>query len=76
MTHTCHAEGCSKAVAPKYLMCPRHWGMVPRPQQLEIWRHYRNGQEVDKRPSTEYLAVMKATVDLVARLEGAQGSLL
>lgn len=76
MTHTCHAIGCNKAVPPKYLMCGRHWAIVPKPQQLEIWRHYRPGQEVDKRPSAEYLAVMKATIDLVARAEGAQGSLI
>lgn len=76
MTHTCHAEGCSKAVPPKFLMCGKHWAMVPKSQQLEIWRHYRPGQEVDKRPSAEYLRVMKIAVDLVARAEGQQGSLL
>jgi len=76
MTHTCHAEGCSKACPPKHLMCGRHWAMVPQPQKNEIWRHYRPGQEVDKRPSPEYLAVMKATIETVARLEGVQGSLL
>lgn len=76
MTHTCHAEGCNKACPPKHLMCGRHWAMVPQPQKNEIWRHYRPGQEQDKRPSPEYLAVMKATIDTVARLEGVQGSLL
>jgi hypothetical protein len=76
MTHMCHAEGCSKAVPPKHLMCGRHWAMVPLSQQREIWRHYRPGQEVDKRPSAEYLRVMKIAIDLVARAEGQQGSLL
>lgn len=76
MTHTCHAEGCSKAVPPKLLMCGKHWAMVPKTHQLQIWRHYRPGQEVDKRPSAEYLRVMKIAIDLVARAEGQQGSLL
>jgi len=76
MTHTCHATGCNKAVPPKHLMCGPHWRMVPQAQKNEIWRYYRPGQEVDKKPSPDYLHVMKATIDLVARLEGAQGSLL
>ena len=76
MTHTCHATGCNRAVPPKYLMCGKHWAMVPKSQQLEIWRHYRPGQEIDKNPSAAYLGVMKATIDLVTRLEGAQVPLL
>jgi hypothetical protein len=76
MKHTCHAEGCRTAVPPKYLMCGKHWAMVPQTQRTEIWRHYRDGQEIDKRPSTEYLRVMKIAIDLVARAEGQQGSLL
>lgn len=76
MSHTCHATGCGKPVAPKFLMCGKHWAMVPKPQQAEIWRHYRPGQEVDKRPSGAYLTVMKVAIDTVALAEGAQGSLL
>jgi len=76
MTHTCHAEGCNKAVPPKFLMCGKHWAMVPLTQQREIWRHYRPGQEIDKRPSADYLRVMKIAIDLVSRAEGQQGSLL
>lgn len=64
--HHCHAEGCNVAVPPKLLMCARHWRQVPRTIQREIWRHYRPGQEVDKRPTQEYLAVMKRAIDAVA----------
>lgn len=76
MIHTCHAKGCNKAVAPKYLMCGRHWSMVPKPQQAEIWRHYRPGQEEDKRPSAAYVTVMKAAIDAVDLAEGGQRSLI
>lgn len=76
MTHTCHADGCTRAVPPKLLMCARHWAMVPKPQQRAVWQHYRPGQEIDKRASAEYLTVAKAAIDAVARIEGAQGSLL
>jgi hypothetical protein len=34
-------------------MCGKHPVMVPLTQQREIWRHYRSGQEVDKRPSSD-----------------------
>lgn len=36
------------------LFCPKHWAMVPRMQQQEVWRTYRPGQEQDKRPSPAY----------------------
>lgn len=67
--HTCHAEGCNVPVPPKLLMCLKHWRRVPRTIQREIWRHYRPGQEVDKRPTPEYLAVMKRAIDAVAGRE-------
>ncbi len=74
-THKCHAEGCDTRVAPAYLMCPRHWRMVPRDVQLRIWRHYREGQEQDKRPSVEYLAAFRDAVTAVAKKTGVQLSL-
>lgn len=67
--HLCHAKNCNVPVAPKFLMCPRHWYMVPRLLRLEVWRLYRPGQEVDKRPTREYLDVMKRAIDAVAEQE-------
>lgn len=76
-THRCHAEGCNRMIAPVYLMCPRHWRMVPAAEQRAVWTHYRKGQEVDKKPTNEYLAALRAAVEAVAVAEGrrAQGSL-
>lgn len=68
--HFCHATGCSTEVPPRLLMCLRHWRMVPRDIQSAVWRHYRPGQEIDKRPTAEYLAVMKLAIDAVAVKEG------
>jgi hypothetical protein len=67
--HMCHARRCGRVVLPRLLMCLRHWRMLPRDLQREVWRAYRPGQEVDKRPSAEYLDVMKRAVDAVARIE-------
>lgn len=63
--HVCHAEGCEIPVPPRMLMCRRHWRQVPRLIQAQIWRYYRPGQEIDKRPSAEYLRAMKAAIDAV-----------
>ena len=68
--HLCHAVGCPKAVPPKMLMCFRHWSMVPRNLQAEVWRTYREGQEIDKQPSPEYLVAQRNAVMAVASKEG------
>lgn len=58
MSHKCHWPDCQKDVPPKMFMCLAHWRRVPRVLQLKIWSTYRAGQEIDKRPSAEYLAVV------------------
>lgn len=68
-THRCHAAGCETAVAPKLLMCVKHWRMVPRLVQQQVWATYRAGQEVDKRPSRDYLAAADAAIAAVAAAE-------
>ena len=57
MSHTCHAHGCTTTVPPKLFMCRRHWYAVRAPLRDLVWRHYRPGQEADKRPTPAYLAV-------------------
>ncbi len=70
MSHTCHALGCDIAVPPKYLMCARHWRMVPHRLQLAVWAQYKPGQEIRKDPSTRYLVAMADAVNAVAEKEG------
>jgi len=50
-------------------MCFKHWRMVPPEIQRLIWKHYRPGQEVDKRPSDVYLIVARRAVQAVAEEE-------
>lgn len=64
--HTCHAVGCDKVIPPRLFMCLKHWRMVPPPLQREIWRTYRPGQEIDKRPSAEYMVAFKNAQSAVA----------
>jgi hypothetical protein len=68
--HYCHADGCGVEVPPRLLMCLRHWRMVPGHLQRLVWRHYRPGQEIDKNPTRQYLAVMKQAIEAVAEQEG------
>lgn len=56
MTHTCHWTDCKRSVPPKMWGCREHWFKLPKVIRDAIWKHYRPGQETDKRPSTEYLA--------------------
>jgi hypothetical protein len=70
MPHQCHAVGCSTPVEPRMFMCGRHWRMLPSQFQKVIWHYYRPGQEIDKQPSIEYLAVAFAGIACVALQEG------
>ncbi len=70
MTHRCHAIECEARVPPDKLMCLKHWRMVPRDLQREVWRTYRRGQEIDKRPSPDYLMAARNAINAAAAKEG------
>jgi len=51
--HQCHARNCTAHCKPAWLMCSKHWRMVPKHLQREVWRHYVVGQCDLKPPPTE-----------------------
>lgn len=55
--HTCHWPGCPKEVTPALWGCQYHWYRLPKLLRDAIWKEYRPGQEVDKKPSIRYLVV-------------------
>ena len=69
IAHHCHARGCKKVILPGVFMCRPHWEIVPDPLKDEIWRTYRPGQEVDKKPSREYVMAAWAAIKAVAAKE-------
>ena len=73
--HNCHARDCTTLVSPRLLMCRRHWRMVPQALQDEVWRTYRQGQELDKDPSMAYIQAAKAAIAAVAHQESPDGNL-
>lgn len=74
MAHTCHAERCTTPCKPEYLMCGRHWRMVPRQIQREVWAAYRPGQCDDMRPSAEWFVAADRAIEAVAIKEGLRPS--
>lgn len=65
VVHFCHWPDCRERVPPKLWGCRRHWFALPASIRAAIWRTYRPGQEVDKRPSPEYLAAAKLAQDWI-----------
>lgn len=63
--HTCHWPGCAKSVPPAMWGCAAHWYALPHNLRMKIWRAYRPGQEIDKKPSKEYLAVAREIQDWI-----------
>ena len=71
--HECHATGCAAQVPPAYLMCGKHWAMVPRLLQARVWETYQAGQERgDAAVSEEYIEAQRAAVQAVADAEAAK----
>jgi len=55
MSHKCHAIGCDKPCRPEYLMCGKHWGMLPKLRKESVLREYRKGQcQLDPLPSPQW----------------------
>jgi hypothetical protein len=73
MTHHCHWPGCERAVPPRLWGCREHWYRLPSHLRKRIWATYRPGQEIDKDPSSDYIAAAKAVQKWI--LENAQGDL-
>ena len=47
-------------VPPSLWGCRSHWFQLPPFLRALVWKHYRPGQEVTKRPSASYVQVANA----------------
>jgi len=63
--HHCHWPGCTSLVKPALWGCLPHWKMLPPILQRAIWNTYRVGQEIDKRPSDDYVRVAQEVQDWI-----------
>ncbi len=55
MKHFCHYPGCKVEVPPRLWGCAEHWSELPLSLKTALLKSYRKGQEVNKKPSLEYL---------------------
>ena len=59
-------------------MCPPCWSRVPQAARDFLWRHYRRGQERDKRVSAAYLAAARVahalSLEAAGHTERAEGA--
>ena len=60
--HCCHLPDCEEVIAPKFLMCAKHWKLVPKELQQDVYRFYRAGQEKTKNPSKNYLQAARKAI--------------
>jgi len=68
--HHCHWPGCREAVPPAMWGCKPHWMKLPARLRTKIWRAYQPGQEINKRPSKEYVAIAREAQDWIAKHYG------
>lgn len=67
MHHTCHWPGCTTPVRPALWGCKYHWFLLPLDLRNDILRTYRPGQEITKRPSSEYIAAARRVQDWISK---------
>lgn len=67
--HLCHARLCTIPVPPKMFMCIKHWRLVPKELQNQLWASYSIGQEERKDPSELYLEIAHDCIEAVERAE-------
>jgi len=63
--HGCHWIGCKKKCPPAMWGCKEHWFKLPKKLRDKIWATYMPGQEINKNPSEEYLAVADEVRDWI-----------
>ncbi len=64
--HVCHWPGCTEQVPPAMWGCKSHWFALPKYLRDAIWKAYRPGQEIDMKPSEEYLAIARKVQEWIA----------
>jgi hypothetical protein len=70
--HHCHWLGCETQVPPAMWGCAFHWRKLPKALRDDLWEAYRPGQEIDLRPSTEYMRVAWAIRAWIINQQKAQ----
>jgi hypothetical protein len=68
MKHKCKAPECDQQISERFLMCSRHWSIVPRSIQLQVhkaWRALNQGKKPEQIGT--YRAAVKQAIAAVSR---------
>lgn len=66
--HTCGMDYCITVIPGGWVMCRRHWQMMPRKLRNALWTEYRIAMEVGPGPG---LAVKRDAIEYLAERESA-----
>lgn len=72
--HTCSIPGCETVLPVQFLMCKRHWRMVPAANRSEVWDAWDGWRCGVVSAQDLRDAQKKATDAVVARLPKGGGS--
>jgi hypothetical protein len=56
-THKCAAPRCGRYIGWRFLMCPKHWSLVPREIQMAVYRAWNDGK-----PTPAYTAARERAI--------------
>lgn len=71
MSHKCHVNNCTTPVAPRLLMCRKHWEIVPADLKARVLNTFNPQQCSGRvRPSTEWLKAAREALNYVAKATG------
>ncbi len=62
-THVCYAPACRSRIPNRRMFCPSHWRRLPAKLKRPILGHYREGQEIEGRPTKEYIAAVRTAIE-------------
>lgn len=66
MPNKCRAYACKVTIATQYLMCRRHWAMVPLDMRREI---FATVPSIGELPSADYATAVRAAINAVKNIE-------
>ena len=74
--HECPAVSCRRKIEVKFLMCQKHWFMLPKGMRESLWHHYKNGQNEGRvAPNPEWVRTLEQATMLIEEAEDRQGVL-
>lgn len=72
--HRCHAFRCGRPCAPRLLMCPSCWALVPIETQREVYRTFHTRGAVTSASAAPWWRAQAKAVEANAKARGLDAS--